>query len=148
MNINLDARRREHELAHLDELFRAIRNDGRREDDVLIAGDFNAGDRGLQPIRKMAGLTWVVSNTPTDTKHQSQFDNLIFSDMATVEFTGRGGVFDFMRHYNLMLDDALTISEHMPVWAEFSIFEGVAQKANPTQGTPGRVAGGSDAPAR
>ena len=114
------------ELAHLAELFRAIRNDGRGEDDVLIVGDFNAGDQQLQPLGKRAGLTWVVSNRPTTTRYTSQFDNLVFSDTSTVEFTGRGGVFDFLRHYNLRLDNAVQISEHSPVWAEFSIFEGAA----------------------
>ena len=141
-NMKIDPQRSKEELAQLAELFRAIRNDGRGEDDVLIVGDFNAGDAGLQPVRKMAGLTWVVSNRPTDTKRRGQFDNLIFSDAATVEFTGRGGVFDFMRFYNLRLDDALAISEHSPVWAEFSIFEGRAAPAPVVQGKPGRVAGG------
>ena len=144
VNLKIDADHPEQELAHLDKLFRAIRNDGRREDDVLIVGDFHAGDRDLQPIRKRAGLTWVVSNRPTDTKHQSQFDNLVFSEAATVEFTGRGGVFDFLRHYNLKLEQALNISEHVPVWAEFSIFEGAAPQAPTVQGTPGRVAEGEE----
>lgn len=142
VNLDLDAAQPEQELANLGKLFRAIRNDGRGEDDVLIVGDFHAGDRALQPIRKRAGLTWVVSNRPTDTKHQSQFDNLVFSEAATVEFTGRGGVFDFLRHYNLGLEQALRISEHVPVWAEFSIFEGAAPQAPLVEGTPGRVAEG------
>ena len=144
VNLDFDADRPEQELANLGKLFRAIRNDGRGEDDVLIVGDFHAGDRALQPVRKRAGLTWVVSNRPTDTKHQSQFDNLVFSEAATVEFTGRGGVFDFLRHYNLGLDQSLQISEHMPVWAEFSIFEGNAPQAPTIPGTPGRVAEGEE----
>ncbi len=138
VNVQIDSQRAGKELAYLSELFRAIRNDGRGEDDVLIVGSFNGGDRDLQPMRKQAGLTWVVSDRPTDTANQSQSDNLVFSEVATIEFTGRGGVFDFMRHYNLRLDDAMGISQHMPVWAEFSIFEG----SSPTRPiTPsGRVA--------
>lgn len=140
VNLKIDADHPKQELAHLEKLFRAIRNDGRGEDDVVIVGDFHAGDRDLQSIRKRAGLTWVVSNRPTDTKHQSQFDNLVFSEAATVEFTGRGGVFDFLRHYNLKLEQALQISEHVPVWAEFSIFEGGEQQMPTDQRTLGRVA--------
>lgn len=145
VNLDLDAAQPEQELANLGKLFRAIRNDGRGEDDVLIVGDFHAGDQALQPIRKRDGLTWVVSNRPTDTKHQSQFDNLVFSEAATVEFTGRGGVFDFLRHYNLGLEQALQISEHVPVWAEFSIFEGTKRRTPQVEGTPGRVAEGEAA---
>ena len=55
---------------------------------------------------------------------------------ATVEFTGRGGVFDFLREYNLTLAQALEVSDRLPVWAEFSIYEGgqfgrVAQRSRP-----------------
>jgi deoxyribonuclease-1-like protein len=92
----------------------------------------------LQPMRKQAGLTWVVSDRPTTTRNTSQFDNLVFNEVATIEFTGRGGVFDFMRYYNLRLDDALQISEHMPVWAEFSIFEGAAPAATHAPAPSGR----------
>jgi hypothetical protein len=37
-----------------------------------------------------------------------------------------------MHQYNLSLDQALQVSDHFPIWAEFSVYEGVA---------PGRVAG-------
>ncbi len=128
------------ELIHLNQLFRAIRNDGRGEDDVLIVGDFNAGNTGLQAIQKMNALTWVVSKVPNMQNQPTEFDNLVFNETATVEFTGRGGVFDFMRYYNLGLDDSMRISAHMPVWAEFSIFEGMSAKIPMVQGTLGRVA--------
>lgn len=123
-NIQLDNHRPDLELAYIGELFRAIRNDGRSEDDVIIVGNFNAGDRGLSPLRKRAGLTWVVYDTPTSTDKNHQFDNLVFSQRATVEFTGRGGVLDFLAAYNLRYDQATAISDHMPIWAEFSAIEG------------------------
>ena len=123
-NIEFDDHRPDLELAYLDELFRAIRLDGRGEDDVIITGNFNAGDRGLAPLRRRAGLTWVVYDTATTTDKDSQFDNLVFAQNATVEFTGQGGVHDFLATYNLPLDQARAISEHMPIWAEFSTSEG------------------------
>lgn len=142
VNIQLESRRADAELAYVSELFRAIRNDGRAEDDVLIVGNFNGGDSQLRTIQQQAGLTWVVSNQPTDTLHRAQSDNLVFSKFATIEFTGRGGVFDFMRHYNLRLDEALSVSQNMPVWGEFSIFEGHAPAPSITPGTLGRTARG------
>ena len=126
-NIQLDDHRPDLELAYLGELFRAIRQDGRGEDDVIITGNFNAGDRGLSAMRERAGLTWVVYDTATSTDKESQYDNLVFSQNATVEFTGQGGVFDFLSAYNLPLADANAISQHMPVWAEFSTREGDQQ---------------------
>ena len=50
---------------------------------------------------------------------------------ATTEFTGTSAVFDLMDRYNLTMDQALEVSDHMPVWAEFSIYEG---------GVPGHLA--------
>lgn len=123
-NIQLDNHRPDLELAYIGELFRAIRNDGRGEDDVVIVGNFNAGDRGLSPLRKRAGLNWVVYDTPTSTDKNHQFDNLVFSQTATVEFTGQGGVLDFLAAYNLRYEQAIAISDHMPIWAEFSALEG------------------------
>lgn len=128
VNVELTPVRTERELSYVGELFRAIRNDGRGEDDVIIAGDFHAGDRGLESIQQRNGLTWVLSNTPTDILNTAQYDNLIFSEIASTEFTGRGGVFDFMRKFNLRLNDAAAVSERMPVWAEFSVFEGTAAR--------------------
>lgn len=127
-NIELNSVRPDLELAYLAELYRAIRDDGRGEDDVIIVGDFNAGDRGLEPIHERAGLTWVISNTPTDIRNTAQYDNLVFNERATIEFTGRGGVFDFMRKYNLRLDEAEALSKRMPVWAEFLIREGTGRR--------------------
>ncbi len=130
-NIQLDDHRPDLELPYLGELFRAIRQDGRGEDDVIITGNFNAGDRGLSAMRQRAGLTWVVYDTATSTDKESQYDNLVFAQNATVEFTGQGGVFDFLSAYNLPLADATAISQHMPVWAEFSTVEGDQQTPPP-----------------
>ena len=127
-NIQLDNHRPDLELAYIGELFRAIRSDGRGEDDVIIVGNFNAGDRGLSPLRRKAGLTWVVFDTPTSTDKAHQFDNLVFSQTATVEFTGQGGVLDFLAAYNLRFEEAVAISDHMPIWAEFSALEGNAAR--------------------
>ena len=135
-NVQLDSRRPDRELRYLSELFRAVRDDGRGEDDVIIAGDFNSGDRGLEPIQEKSGLTWVISGMPTNTDRTAQFDNIVFNPAATVEFTQRGGVFDFMKHYNLRLANAQQISTHLPVWAEFNLREG--QKTSLVR--PGRTA--------
>jgi hypothetical protein len=52
------------------------------------------------------------------------YDNMLFLEHATSEFTGRGGVFDFMREYNLSQKQAEDVSDHLPLWAEFSVYEG------------------------
>jgi deoxyribonuclease-1-like protein len=78
----------------------------------------------------------VISGVPTNTRGSKTYDNIIFDRAATVEYTGHAGVFDIMRQYNMTLNQSLEVSDHFPVWAEFSAYEG---------GAPGRIAGRSDA---
>jgi len=131
VNIHTDPDETDQELDTLDDVFRVVRDDGRQEDDVIILGDLNVDDRHLGELGQISGMTWVISATPTNTRGTAQYDNIVFQSQATREFTGRGGVFDFLRQYNLSVEEALEVSDHLPVWAEFSSYEG---------GQPGRIA--------
>jgi hypothetical protein len=33
-------------------------------------------------------------------------------------------VFDFLREFNLTREQATAVSDHLPLWAEFSVYEG------------------------
>jgi len=114
------------ELDVLDDVFFKIRDDRRRgEDDVILAGDFNAKAVHLRQLGQVKGLAKIIhGETPTNTRYTAQYDNILFDAKATSEFTGRGGVFDFVREYRLTPEQAQRISDHLPVWAEFSIYEG------------------------
>jgi len=132
VNIHTDPDETDQELNALDDVYRVVRDDGRQEDDVIILGDLNVDDRHLGELGQISGISWVISATPTNTRSTAQYDNIVFQSQATREFTGRGGIFDFLRQYNLSIEEALEVSDHMPVWAEFSAYEG---------GQPGRIAG-------
>ena len=131
VNIHTDPDEVDTELNVLDDVFVAVQNDGRGEDDVIILGDLNVDDRHLGELGRLPNISWCISGVPTNVRRTQLYDNLVFSKRATVEFTGRAGVYDFMREFNLSQDEALEISDHIPVWAEFSLYEG---------GVPGRVA--------
>jgi endonuclease/exonuclease/phosphatase family metal-dependent hydrolase len=131
VNIHTDPDETTQELNVLDDVFRVVRDDGRGEDDVILLGDLNVDDRHLGQLGELSGITWIISGTPTNTRGTEQYDNLVFDLQATREYVGRGGVFDFMREYNLSVDEALEVSDHLPVWGEFSVYEG---------GSIGRVA--------
>ena len=135
------------ELQQLGTLMRAIRTDGRGEDDVILMGDFQADDRGLDAIRHQAGLSWVLSNRFTNVQQDRQFDNIVFSETPTTEFTGRGGVIDFIQKYGLRPTDGLALARRLPIWAEFSIYENGRNGQQPQ--IPGRIAtrSGADQPA-
>jgi endonuclease/exonuclease/phosphatase family metal-dependent hydrolase len=137
VNIHTDPDETDGELDAMDDVFRAVRDDGRGEDDIVILGDLNVDDRHLGQLGTISGIRWVISGTPTNTRGTAQYDNILFDENATREFVGRGGVFDFLREYNLTLDQALEVSDHLPVWAEFSTHEG---------GSIGRIATGGERP--
>jgi deoxyribonuclease-1-like protein len=119
------------EMSVMDDVYRVVRDDGRGEDDVIVLGDFNADDKQFGELADVPGMTWAISGIPTNVRRTKQYDNIVYQGKATREFIGRSGVVDFMRNYNLSSEEAIEVSDHLPVWAEFSIYEG---------GTPGYVA--------
>ncbi len=131
VNIHTDPDETDMELDVLDDVMRAVRNDGRNEDDVILLGDLNVDDQHMGDLANLSGVAWVISGVPTNVRGTAMYDNIVFHSLATGEFTGRAGVFDFMREYNLTIDEALEISDHLPIWAEFTVYEG---------GQPGRLA--------
>lgn len=131
VNIHTDPDEVQAELNALDDVFRAVRNDGRDEDDVILLGDLNADDTQLGELARIPYLAVAVSGSPTNTRGTEQYDNVLFDARATAEFTGRSGVFNLMKEFDLTLEEALAVSDHFPVWAEFSVYEG---------GQPGRLA--------
>ena len=50
---------------------------------------------------------------------------MIFDRGLTNEFTGRSGVLDVREMFGITVDEALRISDHLPIWAEFTIVEQV-----------------------
>lgn len=120
------------ELDALADAVHAVRNDGRQEDDVILLGDLNADNLHLHGLGQLPFLVCAISGLPSNTHGTHLYDNIIFDRRATTEFTGRSGVFDIMREFNLTMDEALLVSDHLPIWAEFSTREG---------GQPDHIAG-------
>lgn len=127
VNIHTDPDEVPQELAALADVIRAVRNDGHGEDDVLLLGDLNADERQLANLAQTTGCSLVVTGVPTNTRGTKTYDNILFARGATAEFTQQWGVVDFEREYNLTPQQALEVSDHRPIWAEFSVYEGGQQ---------------------
>ncbi len=125
VNIHTDPNARDLaiELDALAEVYRVVRRSVRQEDDVILVGDFNADDRHLQRLGQLPGIFPLIAGVSTNTRQDKQYDNIIVHQSSTTEYTGQSGVFDVMRNYNLNEAQALEISDHFPVWAEFSAYE-------------------------
>jgi len=115
----------------LAQVYQAVRRASGGEDDIILLGDLNTDDRHLGGLTQIDGVRPIVRSTFTNTRQNAQYDNIIVHAPSTTEFTGRWGVYNFQKLHNLSLDQALQVSDHFPIWAEFSAYESVS---------PGRVA--------
>ncbi|MCE5268113.1 MAG: hypothetical protein LLG00_09530 [Planctomycetaceae bacterium] len=123
INVETDPDQPTAELDLLAEAYRAVRDDGRNEDDIILLGDLQSDDQHLGRLGKLLGVAPLLSGVPTTTRGTQLVDNILLDRRATAEFTGRVEVVDMMRQFELTMPGALAVSEHLPVWAEFSAFE-------------------------
>jgi endonuclease/exonuclease/phosphatase family metal-dependent hydrolase len=102
------------------------------EDDLMLVGDMNASARQLTPLQAFPGVDTIVGGFYTNAARNRDIDHIVIDHNATVEFTGRTGSIDFVQ--NMQLDPTLArgVSDHYPLWAEFSLYEGqsAGQMAN------------------
>jgi deoxyribonuclease-1-like protein len=124
INVEVDPDNVAAELDLLAEVYRAVRDDGRNEDDIILLGDLESDDMHLGRLGNLLGVVPLLSNLPTTVRGTELLDNILLDRRATSEFTGRVEVVDMIREFELTKPDATEISEHLPIWAEFSVYEG------------------------
>lgn len=94
------------------------------EDDFIVLGDLNAAPKRFSQYPCLANQVAVIpDDTATNTRGDRNYDNILFDASRTQEFRGNHGVFDFMAVYGLSYQQAKAVSDHLPIWAEFSIYE-------------------------
>ncbi|MEZ6093937.1 MAG: endonuclease/exonuclease/phosphatase family protein [Pirellulaceae bacterium] len=125
LNIHTDPDEVSQELGALKKVVSNVKAAMPEEDDFLVLGDFNAPTEYIDSLfafhtnpHYIVQEGWV-----TNIREDRNYDNVIFDSRATREYTGQSGVFNFPRTYQLSLDEAKYVSDHLPVWAMFSIFE-------------------------
>lgn len=122
--VAVDPAQAETELPLVAAAYRTLRDRKQEEDDLILLGTFNADRPQMAQLEQSLGLFSAIDNMPTTTRGTGIADNIVFQRRATAEFTGRSGVVDLLREFNLSMQEAMEISEHLPVWTEFSIYEG------------------------
>ena len=110
------------EVAALAGVFQVMQTARADEDDVILLGDLNANESQLGPLGKIPDMRWVVGGgVMTNTRQSKAYDNIVFHGPSTTEYTGRWGVLNLQDTFQLSREDALQVSDHYPVWAEFDI---------------------------
>jgi len=126
MDIHTDPGEVKQELPVMHTVLKAVREyewATAGEDDVLLMGDLNAAPSKFGPLGQMPGIYWIIRDQPTNTRRTEIYDNILFDRDLTNEFTGRAGVLDVMDLFKINTDEALQLSDHMPIWAEFTVTE-------------------------
>lgn len=143
MNTHTDPDEVPQELDALYGAFQAVQRmqiGGHTEDDVILLGDLNTAvpakgprtpnvsgrslvPKDLHALARLPGIYPLIKNEATNTVGNRLHDNLLISKLATTEFTARAGVYDFPSIYGLSQDNAKQVSDHLPVWGEFSAVE-------------------------
>lgn len=115
------------ELEALAEVYRVVRRAGGNEDDVIMLGDFNASDQKMAQTRlgKIPDLKPLLggSSVFTNSRQNQLYDNLLIHSPSTTEYMGRSGVYNIAEALQLQLNQAEMLSDHYPIWAEFSAYE-------------------------
>ena len=122
VNIHTDPDEVKQEINVLDDVVRLVRQSD-SEDDVILLGDLNADAQHLGDLADIPHLMWTVTNEATNTRGTKSYDNILFSGTTTSEFTGSAGILDLQVEYSLTMDEALKVSDHLPVWAAFAPVE-------------------------
>lgn len=111
------------ELDVLADVYNAVRKYEYPEDDVMLLGDLNAPPSKMQKLGQIPAVVPLIVNLPTNTRKSRTLDNILVDSQTTREFTGRAGTIDLEEMFSVDQKKALEISDHLPVWAEFSIAE-------------------------
>lgn len=134
INIHTDPDEVKSEVNALDDVFQMVQQDPNGEDDVILLGDLNADERHFGELGRVPAITWAISGVPTNVRGDKTYDNILFDAQATSEYNGKSGVYVFAQAFGLSQEEALQVSDHCPVWAQFSAYEnrsGVRTAARP-----------------
>ena len=123
INIHTDPDEISHELDVLADVYRSVRQYEYPEDDVMLLGDLNAPPKGLKSLGQIPDLVPIIQNVFTNTVQSKTLDNILVDRVQTREFTGRAGIISLEKMFGLQTADAGRISDHVPIWAEFTINE-------------------------
>jgi endonuclease/exonuclease/phosphatase family metal-dependent hydrolase len=127
----------ENEINVLDDVFvrvRAYEYQSSGEEDCILLGDLNVDKQGLGELLQIPSMISVAGDMVTNTRRTKTYDHLLIDYGMTREYTGRFGVLDLQDDLGLTEQQALRISDHMPVWAEFTAFEMPRYEATAARG--------------
>ena len=114
------------EMNVLDDVFQSVRQFGypkTGEEDCILLGNLGVTTAGLDELGKVPNLVSIGGDCLTDTMQTRTLDHILFDQTTTREYTGRFGLVDLQRQFGITQEQALMVSDHLMLWAEFSVYE-------------------------
>jgi endonuclease/exonuclease/phosphatase family metal-dependent hydrolase len=137
-----DPRVLQNEINVLADVFQRVRiyeSENFAEDDFILLGALNTNAESLRQLTTIPGVVSLAGEPDVDSPNRT--DHIVIDQGVTAEYAGRTGVIDFRTALGLTEQQAQGISHHVPVWAEFSVYEQmpVPPKQATASGTRTRV---------
>ena len=114
------------EMDVLDDVYVRVRQydyEATGEEDCILLGDLNVDTAGLRELGQIPNVISIAGDVVTNTRRSKTYDHILLDRVMTREFTGQFGVLDFQRDLGLTEEQAIQVSDHQPLWAEFSAYE-------------------------
>ena len=131
INIKIPEDRKAIEGAVLGRIFREVRDRDKAEDDVILLGNFGQPVPQIDSLTRVPYLSIVHDDLPTTIDGMDSTENIVFDNTRTgLECIGNAKRVDLIKLFDLKLTDAGTLAEHLPICAEFSVFEAMPPKSD------------------
>lgn len=114
------------EMNVLDDVFQSVRQYGYQksgEEDCILLGNLGVNTAGLEELGKIPNVFSVAGDSLTDTLQTRTLDHILIDQATTREYSGRFGLVDLQRQFGITQAQALMVSDHLMLWAEFSVYE-------------------------
>ena len=128
MTIHTDPDDVDIEIPALGEAYLDLQYNTSNENDIILLGDFNGKAPGvaagsyitMDAIAQIPNIIFTI-NEETNTRGGKAYDNIIFQNNYTTEYSNLSGVNTFWLPYELNEDQGFSISDYKLVWATFNI---------------------------
>ena len=129
----VDPEDRESEINVLADVFHRVRQfefEQRKEDDFILLGDLNAEPGDLGQLGQIRGMFSLAGDIKTNVSRKKTNDHILIDRSVTSEYAGQHGVISFIEDLNFSREQADSISDHLPLWAEFDRFEAPSNQSH------------------
>ena len=122
----VDPKVRESEINVLADVFQRVRQfeyNQHSEDDFILLGGLYVDTKNHGQLTTIPGVISLAGDIQTTISRQETSDHILIDRTVTAEYAGKMGVIDLQVDLELTPEQAGAISDHIPVWAEFSMYE-------------------------